>query len=166
MKREGGGNLLSEDDRNGRLPSPVVSSCSTESFVGFSPTPLPSFQETYTVQRYPRQELQSLGIKMDEDCYNNPVYSSASYPEYPTAVAYHHHHHHHHQGYYQPEPTPTPTPVPQEPQYSPMPMVYSPAATTPVPPPTTAPIDLHTAAAVTPRQGRASLPLQRSESTR
>ncbi|XP_048507503.1 nuclear receptor subfamily 4 group A member 2 isoform X2 [Athalia rosae] len=130
-----------------------------------SPTPLPSFQETYTVQRYTRQELQGLGIKMDEDCYNNPVYSSQPYTDYNPAVSYHHHHHHHHQGYYQQEQTPTPNPVPQEPQYSPMPMVYSPAATTPVPPPTNVPIDLHTAAAVTPRQGRASLPLQRSEST-
>lgn len=70
-----------------------------------SPTPLPSFQETYTVQRYTRQELQGLGIKMDEECYENPVYSctTAHYPtEFPTAVPYHEHHsqqqqqHHHH----------------------------------------------------------------------
>lgn len=130
-----------------------------------SPTPLPSFQETYTVQRYTRQELQGLGIKMDDECYSNPVYSSTPYPEYTAPVSYHHHHHHHHQGYYQPEPPSTPTPVPQEPQYPPMPMVYSPAATTPVPPPATVPMDLHTAPAVTSRQGRAALPLQRSEST-
>ncbi|XP_015510751.2 nuclear receptor subfamily 4 group A member 2 isoform X1 [Neodiprion lecontei] len=128
-----------------------------------SPTPLPSFQETYTVQRYTRQELQGLGIKMDEDCYSSQVYPTGPYPEYQAAVTYSHHHHH--QAYYQPEPPPTPTPVPQESQYSPMPMVYSSPATTPVPPPSTVPIDLHTAATVTPRQGRAALPLQRSEST-
>jgi len=115
-----------------------------------SPTPLPSFQETYT-QRYTRQELQSLGIKMGDECYDNPVYSCT--PHYPTdfsaAVPYHEqqpqqqHHHpqhhqqqapHHHQSYFPTESAPTPTTavVPpsnhrQDPSYGvavTMPMVY------------------------------------------
>ncbi|XP_012229883.1 nuclear receptor subfamily 4 group A member 2 isoform X2 [Linepithema humile] len=97
-----------------------------------SPTPLPSFQETYTVQRYTRQELQGLGIKMDDDCYDSPVYSCTP-SHYPTefSVSYHEHqqqqqpqqqhpHHHpqhhpqqqapphHHQGYFSTESAPTP----------------------------------------------------------
>ncbi|XP_011629732.1 nuclear receptor subfamily 4 group A member 2 isoform X1 [Pogonomyrmex barbatus] len=119
-----------------------------------SPTPLPSFQETYTVQRYTRQELQGLGIKMDDECYDTPVYSCT--PHYPTefsaAVPYHEqqpqqqhpHHHpqhhqqqqtpHHHQSYFPTESAPTPTTavVPpsnhrQDPSYGvavTMPMVY------------------------------------------
>ncbi|XP_014486311.1 PREDICTED: probable nuclear hormone receptor HR38 [Dinoponera quadriceps] len=78
-----------------------------------SPTPLPSFQETYTVQRYTRQELQGLGIKMDEECYDNQVYSCAThYPtDFTAAVSYHEHqpqqqqpqqqHHHHHSQHHQ-----------------------------------------------------------------
>ncbi|KAK2582208.1 hypothetical protein KPH14_004560 [Odynerus spinipes] len=101
-----------------------------------SPTPLPSFQETYTVQRYTRQELQGLGIKMDDDCYENSVYSCGTghYPtEFTPAVSYHEHHnqqppqqpqhhhhhpqhhqqqqpqhHHHHQSYFSTESAPTP----------------------------------------------------------
>ncbi|XP_020279543.1 nuclear receptor subfamily 4 group A member 2 isoform X1 [Pseudomyrmex gracilis] len=78
-----------------------------------SPTPLPSFQETYTVQRYTRQELQGLGLKMDDDCYDNSVYSCTShYPtDFPAAVSYEHqqqqqqpqqqHPHHHPQQHHQ-----------------------------------------------------------------
>lgn len=97
-----------------------------------SSTPLPSFQETYTAQRYTRQELQVLGIKMDEgECYDNSVYPCATGP-YPTEFSptlpyheqqpqqQHHHHpqqqqpappqqHHHHQGYFATETAPTPT---------------------------------------------------------
>ncbi|KAG7188846.1 hypothetical protein KM043_008452 [Ampulex compressa] len=103
-----------------------------------SPTPLPSFQETYTVQRYTRQELQGLGIKMDEECYDNPVYTCGTghySAEFSPAVSYHEHtqqppqqqhhhhhsqhhqqqqpppqqqHHHHHQGYFSTESAPTP----------------------------------------------------------
>lgn len=103
-------------------------------FLCYSPAPLPSFQETYTVQRYSTQELQSLGIKMDEECYENPVYScpTGHYPtDFPATVPYHEHHnqqpqqqhhhhhpqhhqqqqvpHHHHQGYFSTESAPTPT---------------------------------------------------------
>lgn len=94
------------------------------SILVYSPTPLPSFQETYT-QRYTRQELQSLGLKMDE-CYDTPVYCTTThYPtEFSAAVPYHEqqsqqqhpHHHpqhhqqapHHHQSYFPTESAPTP----------------------------------------------------------
>ncbi|CAD6222482.1 GSCOCG00000987001-RA-CDS [Cotesia congregata] len=78
-----------------------------------SPTPLPSFQETYTAhQRYTRQELQSLDIKMDDECFDALQYACADTPytpEFAAAIPYHpqqqpqpqpqhhHHHHHHHQ---------------------------------------------------------------------
>ncbi|XP_014296393.1 nuclear receptor subfamily 4 group A member 2 isoform X1 [Microplitis demolitor] len=73
-----------------------------------SPTPLPSFQETYTVhQRYTRQELQSLDIKMDDECFDALQYACADTPytaEFNAAIPYHpqqqqqqQHHHHHHQ---------------------------------------------------------------------
>ncbi|XP_012249111.1 nuclear receptor subfamily 4 group A member 2 isoform X2 [Bombus impatiens] len=99
-----------------------------------SSTPLPSFQETYTAQRYTRQELQVLGIKMDEaECYDNSVYPCATghYPtEFSPTLPYHDHrqqhlhhhhqqqqstlppqqqHHHNHQGYFATETAPTPT---------------------------------------------------------
>lgn len=159
-----------------------------------SPTPLPSFQETYTVQRYTRQELQGLGIKMDDECYDNPVYSCT--PHYPTefsaAVPYHeqqpHHHHHHHPQHHQPQaphhqsyfptesaPTPTTAVVPpsnhrQDPSYGvavTMPMVYGPpsAIATPVVPTDLCP-NVDTVVIGTTRPRRASLPTQRSESAR
>ncbi|XP_033209812.1 nuclear receptor subfamily 4 group A member 2 isoform X2 [Belonocnema kinseyi] len=61
-----------------------------------SPTPLPSFEETYTVQRY-RQELQSLGIKMDEDCYDEvyPCTGTSFTPDFSQAVSYQNHHNQH-----------------------------------------------------------------------
>ncbi|XP_043466802.1 nuclear receptor subfamily 4 group A member 2 isoform X3 [Leptopilina heterotoma] len=62
-----------------------------------SPTPLPSFQETYTVQRY-RQELQSLGIKMDDDCYGEGVYpcTGATFAtDFTQAIPYQNHHNQH-----------------------------------------------------------------------
>ncbi|XP_076167589.1 hormone receptor-like in 38 isoform X2 [Ptiloglossa arizonensis] len=87
-----------------------------------SSTPLPSFQETYTAPRYTRQELQVLGIKMDEDCYDNPVYpcGTGHYPtEFSPTMPYHdhqqqpqqqqpHHHHHHHPHQQQQPPPPQP----------------------------------------------------------
>lgn len=156
-----------------------------------SPTPLPSFQETYTVQRYTRQELQGLGIKMDDECYDNPVYSCTPthYPtEFSAAVPYHeqqpqqHHHHHpqhhqpHHQSYFPTESAPTPTTVVppsnhrQDPSYGvavTMPMVYGPpsAIATPVVPTDLCP-NVDTVVIGTTRPRRASLPTQRSESAR
>lgn len=159
-----------------------------------SPTPLPSFQETYTVQRYTRQELQGLGIKMDDECYDNPVYSCTPthYPtEYSAAVPYHeqpqhphhhpqHHQPHHHQSYFPTESAPTPATavVPpsnhrQDPSYGvavTMPMVYGPpsaiaSVATPVVPNDLCP-NVDTVVIGTNRPRRASLPTQRSESAR
>lgn len=49
-----------------------------------SASPLPSFQETYSIKY---NQLASLGLKMDEDCYN------MASPHHP-ATAYHHGHGH------------------------------------------------------------------------
>ncbi|KAG5343193.1 HR38 protein, partial [Acromyrmex heyeri] len=132
-------------------PLPEDIQADSLSILVYSPTPLPSFQETYT-QRYTRQELQSLGLKMDE-CYDTPVYCTTHYPtEFSAAVPYHEqqpqqqhpHHHpqhhqqapHHHQSYFPTESAPTPatTVVPvvpsnhrQDPSYGvtvAMPIVY------------------------------------------
>ncbi|XP_011063246.1 PREDICTED: nuclear receptor subfamily 4 group A member 2 isoform X1 [Acromyrmex echinatior] len=133
-------------------PLPEDIQADSLSILVYSPTPLPSFQETYT-QRYTRQELQSLGLKMDE-CYDTPVYCTTThYPtEFSAAVPYHEqqpqqqhpHHHpqhhqqapHHHQSYFPTESAPTPatTVVPvvpsnhrQDPSYGvtvAMPIVY------------------------------------------
>lgn len=51
---------------------------------GTSASPLPSFQETYSIKY---NQLASLGLKMDEDCYN------MASPHHP-ASAYHHGHGH------------------------------------------------------------------------
>ncbi|XP_021937734.1 probable nuclear hormone receptor HR38 isoform X4 [Zootermopsis nevadensis] len=128
--------------------------------------PLPSFQETYS-PRYTRPtELastsQQQGYKMDEECYNVPT-------------PYNHNHHHHH-----PAVVPTPAPSPYDFQPSaPQPAPYSPYfpqqspgfEPTPLPQdtyslphfPSTS--ELHVTTTLSPRQRRASLPLQRSEST-
>ncbi|XP_076240306.1 hormone receptor-like in 38 isoform X2 [Calliopsis andreniformis] len=134
---------LPEDVQGDSLRYSLLSSCfssKADSIVDFwdSSTPLPSFQDTYTQPRYSRQELQVLGIKMDEDCYDNTVYpcSTGHYPTdfSPTTMPYHDHqqppqqqhhhhhhphpqlqqppqpqHHHHHQGYFATETAPTPT---------------------------------------------------------
>nr|CAD7457739.1 unnamed protein product [Timema tahoe] len=157
-----------------------------------SPAPLPSFQETYS-PRYIRPqsstspELTSLsstyGIvtKMEDECYN--VSSFSNHHQH-----HHHHHHHHHQAaphhhHHHPPPLPSPapaspydfTPTHHQPPFSPY---YHPAQTSPgfeagpvvqdtysLPHfPSTA--ELHVSTSMSPRQRRASLPLQRSESTR
>nr|CAD7590092.1 unnamed protein product [Timema genevievae] len=156
-----------------------------------SPAPLPSFQETYS-PRYIRPqsstspELTSLssnyGIvtKMEDECYN--VSSFSNHHQH-----HHHHHHHHHQAaphhhHHHPPPLPSPapaspydfTPTHHQPPFSPY---YHPAQTSPgfeaspvvqdtysLPHfPSTA--ELHVSTSMSPRQRRASLPLQRSEST-
>lgn len=173
---------------------------------GYSPTPLPSFQETYTVQRYTRQELQGLGIKMDEECYDNPVYSCASshyQTEFPATVSYHeqqqpqqqHPLHHQqqqapHHSYFSTESAPTSATAVVPPANNrqvddanhrimdssygvavTVPMVYgAPPAiasvATPVSPSDLCPnVDTNVVVGTT-RSRRASLPTQRSESTR
>ncbi|XP_043288774.1 nuclear receptor subfamily 4 group A member 1 isoform X2 [Venturia canescens] len=95
-----------------RAPIAAVVDVQTDSL---SPTPLPSFQDTYTVhqQRYTRQELMGLGIKMDDECFDSLQYACNEVPytaDFSSSVAYqthhqpqhhqqqqHHHHHHHHQ---------------------------------------------------------------------
>lgn len=53
---------------------------------------LPSFQETYSIKY---NQLSSLGLKMDEDCYN------VASPHHPGVATYHHGHGHHPQTYHQ-----------------------------------------------------------------
>lgn len=119
-----------------------------------SPAPLPSFQETYSVRYRPE-----LGFKMDEECFN-------------VATSYH-----------QPAHVPTPThhytDYPQHHQYPPSPYFPPPPTcsagfdnghmvpqdTYSLPPFPSAIAELHVTTALSPRQRRASLPLQRSEST-
>nr|XP_022919140.1 probable nuclear hormone receptor HR38 isoform X2 [Onthophagus taurus] len=111
-----------------------------------SPAPLPSFQETYSV-RY------ATPFKMDEECFN------VSY-QHPTHVATPPSHHYEYQQHHY-----TTSPYYPPPQCSPsfetlMQDTYSlPSFQSS---PTT---ELHISTSVTPRQRRASLPLQRSEST-
>lgn len=114
---------------------------------------LPSFQETYPV-RYPsRPDLASLGFKMEEDCFS-PM-PPASYHQHavtPTAQ-YDYHHPQYSSPYYQAAQPCSPSIYENSMQES-----YS------LPPfPSGAP-ELHVSTGLSPRQRRASLPLQRSES--
>lgn len=138
---------------------------------------LPSFQETYA----------SLGFKMEDECYNVNAYHG--HPPPPEAAPsptghYEYHQHHHpgpqsHQGHH---PQPPPSTAPYYQNYFnaqlPPPAAQPPAAGYDGP---TAPIahqesyslphfptstELSVNTALGPRQRRASLPLQRSESTR
>ncbi|XP_067002454.1 probable nuclear hormone receptor HR38 [Anabrus simplex] len=143
-------------------------SSSSESPGISGPAPLPSFQETYS-PRYtrPHPELASLGFKMDDECYS--------------VGPYNHHHHHPHPHPHQSPPVPTPAPSPYEFQPQPQPPFspyfpphpqqspsFEPALLTqdtyslPHFPSTS---ELHVTTSLSPRQRRASLPLQRSEST-
>ncbi|XP_063241766.1 probable nuclear hormone receptor HR38 isoform X2 [Bacillus rossius redtenbacheri] len=133
--------------------------------------PLPSFQETYS-PRYVRPqtstspELTSLGgwSKMDEECFNVTPYAN-----------HHHHHHHHHQHqhhlpqHHQPPSSPFDYPAaahhqpysPYYPQPQPAPLSQDSYSLPHFP---SASPELQPAAGAA-RQRRASLPLQRSEST-
>jgi len=131
--------------------------------------PLPSFEETYS-PRYTRPaDLPSTshqqGYKMDEECYNVPT-------------PYSHNHHHHHSAVV-PTPAPSPyefQPTPQQPApypyFPPQPQQSPGFEPTPLPqetyslPPFPSTSELHVTTTLSPRQRRASLPLQRSESTR
>ncbi|KAK9510084.1 hypothetical protein O3M35_004942 [Rhynocoris fuscipes] len=148
------------------------------------PPPLPSFQETYA----------SLGFKMEDECYTpaGAAYhqqQSAAGPQgtaAPSHYEYHQHHaahhppppppqqHHHHHQYYQSyfsQQQQSASPVHQQQQQQPPP---GPPSAPPAPLahqesyslphfPTNAELSVNTA--LGPRQRRASLPLQRSEST-
>ncbi|XP_011301169.1 nuclear receptor subfamily 4 group A member 2 isoform X1 [Fopius arisanus] len=121
---------------------PLPSDVHTDSL---SPTPLPSFQETYTVhQRYTRQELQSLGIKMDDECFdalqyacNDPTYAgefSATVP-YHNPQQHHYHHHQRHEHHHNIPPTLTPPPASANLPGSPPPASSPPQPPPPPPPP-------------------------------
>lgn len=115
---------------------------------GPDPAPLPSFQETYA----------SLGFKMDDECYNvaaaptTPYHHHHHHPAAPSQYEYQQQHHYPSTPYYPQQPTGF-DPTPQE-SYS-LPHFPSP----------TAELSVNTSLAPA-RQRRASLPLQRSESTR
>ncbi|XP_059060612.1 probable nuclear hormone receptor HR38 [Achroia grisella] len=49
---------------------------------------LPSFEETYSV-RYPKQEMAEFGIKMDEDCYNVSSYAHQGHTSTQLLYPYH-----------------------------------------------------------------------------
>ncbi|KAJ4441357.1 putative nuclear hormone receptor hr38, partial [Periplaneta americana] len=136
-----------------------------------SGAPLPSFQETYS-PRYTRPAdlagtSHQHGYKMDEECYN-----------VPTPYNHNHHHPHHHPAVV-PTPTPSPydfqptppQPAPYSPYFPPQPQQSPGFDPTPLPQdtyslphfPSTS--ELHVTTTLSPRQRRASLPLQRSEST-
>ncbi|XP_075212010.1 hormone receptor-like in 38 isoform X2 [Lycorma delicatula] len=116
---------------------------------GSDSAPLPSFQETYS----------SLGFKMDEECYSYPQTGPG-----PGQYDYQHHHHHHQTQYPPTAPATPATPT----HYYPSPHQFEPSPTQDsyslphFPSPTT---ELAVNTALGPRQRRASLPLQRSEST-
>ncbi|XP_072936732.1 probable nuclear hormone receptor HR38 [Epargyreus clarus] len=115
---------------------------------------LPSFEETYSV-RYPKQEMAEFGMKMDEDCYNN-AYSHQGHASTQLLYQYH-------------QPT---LPYVPSPYYAPAQPCSPTFDTGGVPnnqdsyslPPFPSSIDL-LASDQAARQRRASLPVQRSESS-
>ncbi|XP_019763493.1 probable nuclear hormone receptor HR38 isoform X2 [Dendroctonus ponderosae] len=130
-----------------------------------SPAPLPSFQETYrvfqqqqpqTAQDLPPQQQQQQQFKMDEDCGFNVA------PYHPVPTSHHYEYQQLHQypvasPYYPPPPTCSPSfdaLMAQSGESYSLPTYQVPSAT-----------ELHVSTALSPRQRRASLPLQRSEST-
>lgn len=118
-----------------------------------SPAPLPSFQETYSVRYQTPSSTATSSFKMDEECYN---------------VSYHHPHHvaaPHHYEYQQLQ-------YPPASPYYPPPQTCSPSFESlmsqepySLPSYQSTTSELHVSTALSPRQRRASLPLQRSEST-
>lgn len=130
-------------------------------------------------------DLSQLDFKMEaEDCYNVPTYhhpQPAAHPHsHPHPQQHNHHaygwqqHHQQHYGVYYDQPAPAaPQPTPQQP---PHPQVHPQAHAHPQAHPYEQPMQQDTyslppfpsvsTTALTPRQRRASLPLQRSESTR
>ncbi|CAH0557202.1 unnamed protein product [Brassicogethes aeneus] len=118
-----------------------------------SPAPLPSFQETYSIRYQQATASTSTSFKMDEECYN---------------VSYHHPHHvgtPHHYDYQQLQ-------YPPASPYYPPPQTCSPSFEALIsqdsyslPSYQSTTSELHVSTALSPRQRRASLPLQRSEST-
>ncbi|XP_026329900.1 probable nuclear hormone receptor HR38 isoform X2 [Hyposmocoma kahamanoa] len=117
---------------------------------------LPSFEETYSV-RYPKQEMAEFGIKMDEDCYNVSAYSHQGHASTQLLYQYH-----------QPA-----IPYVPAPYYAPAQPCSPTFDTGGVPqtqdsyslPPFPSSVDLHVSTDQASRQRRASLPVQRSESS-
>lgn len=123
------------------------------------PATLPSFEETYSL-RYSRPELAAnFGIKMDEDCYNvGPAsYHHPAHGHVPAHIAYDFHPQQHFTpGYYTGA-------QPCSPGYEPVPAAPAvhPQDSYSLPP---FPSGADVMGSLSPRQRRASLPLQRSES--
>ncbi|XP_022124550.2 probable nuclear hormone receptor HR38 [Pieris rapae] len=124
-----------------------------------SPTPgpaLPSFEETYSV-RYPKLEMAEFGIKMDEDCYNVGPYSHQGHASTQLLYQYH-------------QPTLPYVPSPYYAPAQPCSPSFDTGSVTPTPdsyslPPFPSSVDLHITTDQNSRQRRASLPVQRSESS-
>ncbi|XP_047515577.1 probable nuclear hormone receptor HR38 [Pieris napi] len=124
-----------------------------------SPTPgpaLPSFEETYSV-RYPKLEMAEFGIKMDEDCYNVGPYSHQGHASTQLLYQYH-------------QPTLPYVPSPYYAPAQPCSPTFDTGSVTPTPdsyslPPFPSSVDLHITTDQNSRQRRASLPVQRSESS-
>ncbi|CAB3250081.1 unnamed protein product [Arctia plantaginis] len=138
-------------------PPEVKSHRDTPISEALSPTlgpALPSFEETYSV-RYPKQEMAEFGIKMDEDCYNVSAYQGHT----STQLLYQ---------YHQPSiPYVPATYYAPAQQCSP---TFDTGGVTPTSdsyslPPFPSTVDLHISTEQSARQRRASLPVQRSEST-
>lgn len=140
------------------VPPEIKSHRTTPVSESSSPTfgpALPSFEETYSV-RYPKQEMAEFGIKMDEDCYNVSAYSHQGHTSTQLLYQYH-------------QPT-----IPYVPSsyYAP-PQPCSPTFDTGGPhnqdsyslPPFPNTVELHVSTEQNARQRRASLPVQRSESS-
>lgn len=139
------------------IPPEVKSQRATPISEASSPTlgpALPSFEETYSV-RYPKQEMAEFGIKMDEDCYNVSAYQGHT----STQLLYQYHQPslpYVPSTYYAPSQQCSPTfdtggVTPNQDSYSLPPFPSS--------------VDLHISTDQSARQRRASLPVQRSEST-
>ncbi|XP_044020416.1 nuclear receptor subfamily 4 group A member 1 isoform X2 [Aphidius gifuensis] len=124
-----------------------------------SPTPLPSFQETYTCQRYTRQELLCLGIKMDDEGFdalqypcNDSQYTNDFVTDYQHQHSHQHQHPHQHQHHYQDHHQNIP------PTLTPPPSSVASLSSTPPPPPPTATTTTTGATAASPSPSQTAPP--------
>ncbi|CAG9099003.1 unnamed protein product [Plutella xylostella] len=137
------------------IPPEVKSHRTTPVSESSSPTlapALPSFEETYSV-RYPKQEMAEFGLKMDEDCYN--AYSHPGHASTQLLYQYH-------------QPSLPYVPATYYAAAQPCSPTFdtggAPAADSYSLPPFPSAIELHVSTEQS-RQRRASLPVQRSESS-